>query len=101
MGFKVLRLSISWSRIFPRGDEERPNEKGLQFYDDVFKELKKYHIEPLVTISHYDFPLYLVKEYGGFKSRKMVDIRNMQQFYLKDIKVLYIIGLPLMKLMIH
>ena len=42
MGFKVLRLSISWSRIFPRGDEERPNEKGLQFYDDVFKELKKY-----------------------------------------------------------
>ena len=73
MGFKVLRLSISWSRIFPRGDEEGPNEKGLQFYDDVFKELKKYHIEPLVTISHYDFPLYLVKEYGGFKSRKMVD----------------------------
>ena len=69
MGFKVLRLSISWSRIFPRGDEEHPNEKGLQFYDDIFKELKKYHIEPLVTLSHYDFPLYLVKEYGGFKNR--------------------------------
>lgn len=83
MGFKVLRLSISWSRIFPRGDEERPNEKGLQFYDDVFKELKKYHIEPLVTISHYDFPLYLVKEYGGFKSRKMVD------FYKKYATVLF------------
>lgn len=56
MGFKVLRLSISWSRIFPRGDEEIPNEEGLAFYDDVFKELKKYDIEPLVTISHYDSP---------------------------------------------
>ena len=83
MGFKVLRLSISWSRIFPRGDEERPNEKGLQFYDDVFKELKKYHIEPLVTLSHYDFPLYLVKEYGGFKNRKMID------FYKKYVTVLF------------
>ena len=109
MGFKVLRLSISWSRIFPRGDEERPNEKGLQFYDDVFKELKKYHIEPLVTISHYDFPLYLVKEnsiiswakYNNLEFINCACIRNMQQFYLKDIKVLYIIGLPLMKLMIH
>ena len=83
MGFKVLRLSISWSRIFPRGDEEHPNEKGLQFYDDIFKELKKYHIEPLVTLSHYDFPLYLVKEYGGFKNRNMID------FYKKYVTVLF------------
>ncbi|HAM31814.1 MAG TPA: 6-phospho-beta-glucosidase, partial [Erysipelotrichaceae bacterium] len=73
MGFKVLRLSISWSRIFPRGDEEIPNEEGLAFYDDVFKELKKYDIEPLVTISHYDFPLYLVEKYNGFASYEMIE----------------------------
>ena len=59
MGFKVLRLSIAWSRIFPHGDETVPNEKGLQFYDDVFDELAKYGIQPLVTLSHYEMPLYL------------------------------------------
>ena len=53
MGFKVFRTSIAWSRIFPNGDEETPNEKGLQFYDDLFDECLKYGIEPLVTISHY------------------------------------------------
>ena len=52
MGFKVYRMSIAWSRIFPKGDEETPNEKGLQFYENIFKECKKYKIEPLVTITH-------------------------------------------------
>ena len=59
MGFKVFRLSIAWSRIFPNGDEETPNEKGLQFYDDVFDECHKYGIEALVTICHYETPLHL------------------------------------------
>lgn len=54
MGFKTLRISIAWSRIFPHGDEDQPNEDGLQFYEDVFKECQKYGIEPLVTITHYD-----------------------------------------------
>lgn len=73
MGLKCLRTSISWSRIFPRGDEEKPNEKGLKFYDDLFDELLKYGIEPIITLSHFEMPLYLAQEYGGFRSRKVVD----------------------------
>ncbi|SUN36492.1 6-phospho-beta-glucosidase [Streptococcus downei MFe28] len=73
MGFKTFRLSIAWSRIFPKGDEELPNEAGLAFYDKVFDELKKYGIEPLVTLSHYEFPIGLVKKYGGWKNRKVID----------------------------
>lgn len=72
MGFKVLRLSIAWSRIFPRGDEETPNEEGLQFYDDVFDECHKYGIEPLVTLSHYETPLYLAEHYNGWLNPKLI-----------------------------
>lgn len=72
MGFKVLRISISWPRIFPRGDEERPNEKGLAFYDKVFDELEKHGITPLVTMSHYETPLYLTERYDGWVSREMI-----------------------------
>lgn len=74
MGFKMLRLSISWSRIFPNGDDEFPNEKGIQFYKNVFEELKKYNIEPLVTISHFDIPLNLVKKYNGWTNKKLIDL---------------------------
>lgn len=73
MGFKTFRLSIAWSRIFPNGDDATPNEAGLAFYDKVFDELHKYGIEPLVTLSHYEFPIHLVTEYGGWKNRKVVD----------------------------
>lgn len=72
MGFKVYRTSIAWSRIFPNGDDAEPNEAGLQFYDDVFDELHKYSIEPLVTLSHYETPLHLAKEYNGWTSREMI-----------------------------
>ena len=72
MGFKVFRTSIAWSRIFPLGDEETPNEKGLQFYDDLFDECLKYGIEPLVTISHYETPLHLAKTYDGWRNRKLI-----------------------------
>ena len=83
MGFKTLRLSISWSRIFPHGDDESPNEEGIQYYLSVFKELKKYNIEPLVTISHYDIPYHLAEKYGGWKSRKLIN------FYVKYCDVLF------------
>lgn len=73
MGFKTFRMSIAWPRIFPNGDDAQPNEEGLAFYDAVFDELNKYGIEPLVTLSHYEFPVHLVTEYGGWKNRKVVD----------------------------
>lgn len=72
MGFKVFRLSIAWSRIFPNGDEKLPNEEGLKFYDNVFDECIKYGIEPLVTLSHFEIPYHLVKTYKGFSNRKVV-----------------------------
>ncbi|WP_440897603.1 6-phospho-beta-glucosidase [Amphibacillus sp. Q70] len=73
MGFKVFRTSISWPRIFPKGDELEPNEAGLKFYDDLFDECLKYGIEPLVTINHFDTPLYLATEYGGWRNRKLIE----------------------------
>jgi 6-phospho-beta-glucosidase len=72
MGFKVFRTSIAWSRIFPNGDDEQPNERGLQFYDDLFDECLKYGIQPLVTISHYETPLALSKNYNGWVNRKLI-----------------------------
>ena len=72
MGFKVFRTSIAWSRIFPKGDEEQPNEAGLEFYDRVFEECRKYGIEPLVTLSHYETPLYLAETNNGWTDRRMI-----------------------------
>ncbi|MDG4975087.1 glycoside hydrolase family 1 protein [Lactococcus lactis] len=73
MGFKVLRLSVAWTRLFPNGIEEKPNEKGIQFYKNVFKEMQKLNIKPIVTLSHYEMPLYLSQNYNGWVDRKVVD----------------------------
>ncbi|HBN55205.1 MAG TPA: 6-phospho-beta-glucosidase [Lachnospiraceae bacterium] len=73
MGFKCFRTSIAWTRIFPKGDEQEPNEEGLKFYDDLFDELLKYGIEPVITLSHFEMPLHLAKEYGGWMNRKVID----------------------------
>lgn len=83
MGFKCFRLSIAWSRIFPNGDDLEPNEAGLQFYDDVFDECAKYGIQPLVTISHYETPLHLAREYNGWSNRKLID------FYLRYCETIF------------
>ena len=72
MGFKTYRLSIAWSRIFPKGDEAEPNEAGLAFYEDLFKECHKHGIEPLVTITHFDCPMHSITEYGGWRNRKIL-----------------------------
>lgn len=74
MGFRVLRVSIAWARIFPNGDDETPNEAGLKFYDALFEELNRYGIQPLVTLSHYEMPLHLVTEYGGWKNREIIPL---------------------------
>lgn len=83
MGFKVFRMSIAWTRIFPNGDDAEPNEEGLKFYDNVFAELKKYNIEPLVTISHYEAPYNLTKKYNGWADRKVID------FYVKYCETIF------------
>lgn len=82
MGFKIYRTSVAWSRIFPTGEEEYPNEIGLKFYDNVFNECRKYGMEVMITISHYEMPLNLADKYGGWKSREMID------FYIKFVKVM-------------
>ena len=73
MGFKCFRTSISWSRIFPKGDETEPNEAGLLFYDRLFDEMLRYGIEPVITLSHFEMPYYLTQEYGGWVNRKLID----------------------------
>ncbi|MCA5012067.1 6-phospho-beta-glucosidase [Enterococcus sp. S22(2020)] len=72
LGIKCLRTSISWSRIFPKGDELEPNEAGLKFYDALFDELLKYNIEPIVTINHFDTPLYLSQKYRGWENQQLI-----------------------------
>ena len=83
MGFNVYRFSIAWTRIFPNGDDEIPNEEGLKFYDRVFEELKKYNIEPLVTISHNEMPLNILKKYHGWPNKKVINL------YVKYCEVLF------------
>ncbi|EOC1319517.1 6-phospho-beta-glucosidase [Cronobacter turicensis] len=72
MGFSCLRVSIGWTRIFPNGDEHEPNEAGLAFYDKLFDELAAHDITPLVTLSHYEMPWGLVKQYGGWGNRETI-----------------------------
>ena len=74
MGLRVFRMSIAWSRIYPNGDDPEPNEEGLQFYENVFHELKKHGIEPLVTISHYEPPLALLLKYRGWYNRELITL---------------------------
>ena len=83
MGFNCYRMSISWTRIFPNGYEDVPNEDGLIFYDKVFDECKKYGIEPIVTILHFDMPLGLAEKFGGWTNRELI------KHYLNYCKVLF------------
>ncbi|MGN0436062.1 MAG: 6-phospho-beta-glucosidase [Wujia sp.] len=83
MGFKCFRTSIAWTRIFPNGDEEVPNEEGLKFYDDLFDECLKYNIQPVVTLAHFEMPYGLVKKYGGFRNRACID------FFVRYAKVCF------------
>lgn len=73
LGFNCFRMSINWPRIFPKGDETEPNEDGLKFYDKVFDELLSKGIQPVVTLSHYETPLYLIQKYGSWRNRKLIE----------------------------
>lgn len=74
MGFNCFRLSIPWSRIYPNGDDEEPNEAGLKHYDDLFDVCHSYGIEPLVTLSHCELPLHLLEKYNGWSSRELIEL---------------------------
>lgn len=91
LGLKCLRFSFNWTRIYPNGDEDKPNPKGLEFYGDFISELKRYNIEPIATLSHFETPLNLVKNYEGWRKRKLIDFfvrycRTVMQRYKNDVK---------------
>lgn len=83
MGFKVYRFSIAWTRIFPNGDEAEPNEEGLRYYRNILKLCRENQIEPLITICHFDCPVHLIRQFGGWRDRRMIDA------YLKLCRVLF------------
>lgn len=83
MGFKCYRLSINWTRLFPNGDEDAPRPEGVEYYRQVFNECRRYGIEPLVTISHYEMPFNLAVKYGGWANRQLID------FYLNYCRTLF------------
>lgn len=82
LGLKTYRTSINWARIFPNGDDEAPNEEGLKYYDDLFDEVLKNRMIPMVTMSHYEMPLHLALEYYGWYNKKTI------QFFYKYGKVI-------------
>lgn len=73
MGFKAYRFSVVWSRVHPMGDDEKPNEKGLDYYEDMVDKLLASGIEPVVSLVHFDMPDNLLKKYNGFMSKEVID----------------------------
>jgi len=71
LGIKGYRLSISWSRLFPNGDEVR-EERGFAFYDDLINTLIAQGITPYITLYHWDLPQAL-EEKGGWRNRSTID----------------------------
>lgn len=108
MGFKCYRFSFSWSRIFPTGEENEPNEEGLEFYENLIDELLKYRIEPVVTICHFDVPLALVEKYGSWRNRRIIDcyvkycdtifrrFRNKVKYWITFNEINMLLHLPFM-----
>lgn len=86
MGFKMFRMSIAWSRIYPNVNDSEPSAEGLAFYRSVFELCKKYGIEPLVTISHYDDPCAIYTNYGSWKNREVI---SQFERYCKTIFIEY------------
>ncbi len=102
MGFNSFRTSIAWGRIFPNGDELEPNEAGLAYYDDMFACMNELGMEPVITLSHYETPLHLITEYGGWSNPKMIDFwLRYVKLFLHVIKEKLNFGLHLMKSMLY
>ena len=73
-GFKAFRMSISWARIFPNGDDAQPNAAGIAYYRQVFEALHEAGITPIVTLSHYDMPLTVVQHHQGWYGRETIEM---------------------------
>lgn len=73
LGLKVFRTSISWSRLYPQGDEELPNPDGIAFYKNMFEECRKNGMEPLVTLCHFDVPAGLISKYGSWRNKIVIN----------------------------
>lgn len=71
-GMNAFRTSISWARIFPKGDEATPNEEGLRFYDRLIDSIIDHGMVPVMTMSHYEMPLTLTQKYSGWYSREVI-----------------------------
>ncbi|MEO1772467.1 glycoside hydrolase family 1 protein [Candidatus Enterococcus ferrettii] len=82
MGYKVYRFSIAWTRLFPTGFEKLPDKKGINFYRSVIAECKRYGIEPLITMSHYEMPWVISDQLNGWESKETIEL------FLKYTKVL-------------
>lgn len=70
LGLKGFRLSLSWSRLFPNGDDVR-EERGFAFYDNLINALLAAGIIPYITLYHWDLPQAL-EDKGGWRSRETV-----------------------------
>lgn len=74
MGFTTLRVSISWTRLYPTGEELEPLAEGVAYYKALFTEMRRLNIEPLVTLSHYDPPMALALKHNGWVERRMIGL---------------------------
>ncbi|WP_196592654.1 family 1 glycosylhydrolase [Pectinatus sottacetonis] len=72
MGFSVYRMSVSWPRIFPEYGMDEANESGLEFYDKVIDKARKLGMDIIMTIDHFDTPLWATKNFNGWVDRKMI-----------------------------
>ncbi|OTP10004.1 hypothetical protein A5844_001701 [Enterococcus sp. 10A9_DIV0425] len=84
LGIQVYRFSLSWTRLFPKGIENEPNQEGVHYYDQIFDFCNKNKIKIFLTMNHYAVPLYLVEQYGGWTNRDMVQYYlNFAEFVFK------------------
>lgn len=83
LGLHVYRLSISWARLYPQGDEEEPNQEGIAYYDKIIKKVHEAGIKIFLTMNHFCYPLHLIESYGGWTNRKLID------FYLRYAKTVF------------
>lgn len=62
LGLKAYRFSVSWPRIMP--ESEKINHKGIEFYQNLVDELIAAGIEPIVTLYHWNLPMWLHEKEG-------------------------------------